>query len=165
MHAGFSASPLSCTSAVQRKPGTKSQNPFPKNKKRPHPWGRSNDAPAPPRGPARPARRPRGLRWAQLSRVRGATWWPQHALRAPLGSPTCPGSLPSPSGENRSPWVTVSVGHCGRPSYGYRTEAWDPTDVPRVSLWPKALLLRELQVVSYLLIGDISITYWDAREN
>lgn len=44
------------------------------------------------------------------------------------------------------------------PATWVQTEAWHATDVSGVSLWPKASLLRELEVVSYLLIGDSSIT-------
>lgn len=62
---------------VEGKQGTKSHSPFPKNKKRPNPWGHTRDAPAPPRCPARPARRPRGLRW-------GAAFpgWRRHLVAA-----------------------------------------------------------------------------------
>lgn len=124
----------SATGAAAGRQGTESRRPFLKNKKRRHPWGCSHDAPAPPRGPARPARRPRGLDGARLSWARGVTWWPWRALRAPLGSPPGRGSLPPRVGLR----VTVSVGPCGRPPCRDRTEAGARTDIPGVGSWPTA---------------------------
>lgn len=103
---GFSASPPGCTSAVEGEQRAKSQSPFPKNQKPAptHPWGCSRDAPAPPRGPCEAGpETPQPPTGARLSRARGALWWLRRALRTPLGFPPCPGVLPSPREENRSP--------------------------------------------------------------